>query len=148
MKNLSEYIKKEIKFLKEQKVKKRYPMPPEIKDALENKLKMFSLIRFVSNLKAINSIPPSYRIFLLNGKHFDIIYEDYSLMAKIGIDEYYLGDLDERNYAIKHINRLMTKPIMKTGDEEVEDIGGALPAAPVSPPTPPPADEPEDEPEV
>jgi hypothetical protein len=148
MKNLREYIKKEIKFLKEQKVKKRYPMPPEIKDALENKLKMFPLIRFVSNLKAINSIPPSYRIFLLNGKHFDIIYEDYSLMAKIGIDEYYLGDLDERNYAIKHINRLMTKPIMKTGDEEVEDIGGALPAAPVSPPTPPPADEPEDEPEV
>ena len=148
MKNLREYIKKEIKFLKEQKVKKRYPMPPEIKDALENKLKMFPLIRFVSNLKAINSIPPSYRIFLLNGKHFDIIYEDYSLMAKIGIDEYYLGDLDERNYAIKHINRLMTKPIMKTGDEEVEDIGGALPAAPASPPTPPPADEPEDEPEV
>ena len=148
MKNLREYIKKEIKFLKEQKVKKRYPMPPEIKDALENKLKMFPLIRFVSNLKAINSIPPSYRIFLLNGKHFDIIYEDYSLMAKIGIDEYYLGDLDERNYAIKHINRLMTKPIMKTGDEEVEDIEGALPATPVSPPTPPPADEPEDEPEV
>ena len=148
MKQLKKYIEKEIKFLKEQKVKKRYPMPPEIKDALENKLKMFPLIRFVSNLKAINSIPPSYRIFLLNGKHFDIIYEDYSLMAKIGIDEYYLGDLDERNYAIKHINRLMTKPIMKTGDEEVEDIGGALPAAPANPPTPPPADEPEDEPEV
>ena len=123
-------------------------MPPEIKDALENKLKMFPLIRFVSNLKAINSIPPSYRIFLLNGQHFDLYYESFSLMAKIGIDEYYLGDLDERNYAIKHINRLMTKPIMKTGDEEVEDIGGALPAAPVSPPTPPPADEPEDEPEV
>jgi len=130
MKNLREYIKKEIKFLKEQKVKKRYPMPPEIKDALENKLKMFPLIRFVSNLKAINSIPPSYRIFLLNGKHFDIIYEDYSLMAKIGIDEYYLGDLDERNYAIKHINRLMTKPIMKTGDEEVEDIEAPTPTSP------------------
>ena len=148
MKNLKRYIIKEVQSLMEQKITKRYPMPPEIKDALENKLKMFPLIRFVSNLKAINSIPPSYRIFLLNGKHFDIIYEDYSLMAKIGIDEYYLGDLDERNYAIKHINRLMTKPIMKTGDEEVEDIGGALPAAPVSPPTPPPADEPEDEPEL
>ena len=148
MKQLKKYLEKEIKFLKEQKIKKRYPMPPEIKDALENKLKMFPLIRFVSNLKAINSIPPSYRIFLLNGKHFDIIYEDYSLMAKIGIDEYYLGDLDERNYAIKHINRLMTKPIMKTGDEEVEDIGGALPAAPVSPSTPPPADDPAPAPEV
>ena len=145
MKNLREYIKKEIKFLKEQKVKKRYPMPPEIKDALENKLKMFPLIRFVKNLKAVNSIPPSYRIFLLNGQHFDIIYEDYSLMVKIGIDEYYLADLDERNYAIKHINRLMTKPIMKTGEEETAET----PTPPSPTPPPPPAEEPaEEEPEV
>ena len=143
MKNLREYIKKEIKFLKEQKVKKRYPMPPEIKDALENKLKMFPLIRFVSNLKAINSIPPSYRIFLLNGKHFDIIYEDYSLMAKIGIDEYYLGDIEEKNYAIKHINRLMTKPLMKKGGDESE---GDTAPPPVGPPDA--SGEPTEEPEA
>ena len=140
MKQLKKYIEKEIKFLKEQKIKKRYPMPPEIKDALENKLKMFPLIRFVKNLKAVNSIPPSYRIFLLNGQHFDIIYEDYSLMAKIGIDEYYLADLDERNYAIKHINRLMTKPIMKTKEDEEAEAAAATP-------TPAPADEPTPEPE-
>ena len=102
---------------------------------------MYPLVRFVSNLKAVNSIPPSYRIFLLNGQHFDIYYEDYSLMAKIGVDEYYLADLDERNYAVKHINRLLTKPIIKVGDgEETEDVGGD-----VIPPTPTP--EPE-EPEV
>ena len=139
MKQLREYIKKEIKSLMENKVVKKYDIPPEIKDALENKLKMNPLIRFVSNLKAVNSIPPSYRIFLLNGEHFDIYYEDYSLMAKIGIDEYYLADLDERNYAVKHINRLMTKPIIKVGDEEeTEDIGDdtALP-----PPTPTPEPE-------
>jgi len=138
--NLKKYIKKEIKFLKEQKIKKRYPIPPEIKDALENKLKMSPLIRFVKNLKAVNSIPPSYRIFLLNGQHFDIIYEDYSLMAKIGIDEYYLADLEERNYAIKHINRLMTKPIMKTKEDEEAEAAAATP-------TPAPADEPTPEPE-
>ena len=151
MKQLKKYIEKEIKFLKEQKVKKRYPMPPEIKDALENKLKMFPLIRFVKNLKAVNSIPPSYRIFLLNGQHFDIIYEDYSLMAKIGIDEYYLGDLDERNYAVKHINRLMTKPIMDTGGDE-EPTPPSPGGGPPPPPPPPPAggDEPEppEEPEA
>ena len=140
MENLKKYIKKEIKFLKEQKIKKRYPIPPEIKDALENKLKMSPLIRFVKNLKAVNSIPPSYRIFLLNGQYFDIIYEDYSLMAKIGIDEYYLADLDERNYAIKHINRLMTKPIMKTKEDEEAEAAAATP-------TPTPADEPTPEPE-
>ena len=77
-------IKKVIKRLVEAEVTKRYPMPPEIKDALENKLKMNPIPRFVNNLKAINSIPASYRIFLHNGQFFDIVYEEYSLMAKIG----------------------------------------------------------------
>ena len=92
MENLKKYIRQEIKSLAEQKIKKRYSMPPEIKDALENKLEMYPLIRFVNGLKAVNSIPPSYRIFLLNGQFFDIIYEDYSLMAKIEKKEYYLAD--------------------------------------------------------
>ena len=145
MENLKKYIKQEIKFLEEQKIKKRYSIPPEIKDALENKLEMYPLIRFVNGLKAVNSIPPSYRIFLLNGQFFDIIYEDYSLMAKIGKKEYYLADLDERNYAKKHINRLMTEPIIKTADDETAagDIGTDLPPTP----TPTPVPEPE-EPEV
>ena len=112
MKNLTKYIKKEIKSLIENKIVKRYDIPEEIKDALENQLEMYPLIRFVNNLKAVNSIPPSYRVFLLNGNHFDIIYEDYSLMVKIDKTEYYLADLDERNYAKKHINRLLVDPIM------------------------------------
>ena len=61
-------------------------------------------------------------------------------MAKIGIDEYYLADLEERNYAIKHINRLMTKPIMKTKEDEEAEAAAATP-------TPAPADEPTPEPE-
>ena len=107
---------------------------------------MYPLIRFVKGLKAVNSIPPSYRIFLLNDQYFDIYYEEYSLMAKIGIDEYYLGDLDERNYAVKHINRLMTKPILKKQGEEDEETTPTPPAggAPKTP-SPPPSPEPEDE---
>ena len=146
MKNLKEYIKKEIKSLIENKIVKRYDIPEEIKDALENKLEMYPLIRFVSNLKAVNSIPPSYRIFLLNGNHFDIIYEDYSLMVKIDKTEYYLADLDERNYAKKHINRLLVDPIMKTGDEEEEDTATDTPSpTPTPPPPPPPTPTPEPE---
>ena len=147
MKNLKEYIKKEIKSLIENKIVKRYDMPEEIKDALENQLEMYPLIRFVSNLKAVNSIPPSYRVFLLNGNHFDIIYEDYSLMVKIDKTEYYLADLDERNYAKKHINRLLVDPIMKTGDEEAEDTATASPSPTPAPPLPPPPT-PTPEPEV
>jgi len=55
-------------------------------------------------------------------------------------DEYYLGDLDERNHAIKHINRLLTGPIPVTGDkdeEETEDIATDIPSPTPTPPSPP-----------
>ena len=151
MKELKQYIIKEIQKLKEAEIVKRYDIPPEIEQTLTKRLKMDPLIRFVKNLKALNSIPPAYRIFLLNGQHFDIYYEEYSLMAKIGIDEYFLADLDDRNYAIKHINRLMTKPIMDTGGDE-EPTPPSPGGGPPPPPPPPPAggDEPEppEEPEA
>jgi hypothetical protein len=110
MKNLKKYIKEEIKSLIENKIVKRYDMPEEIKDALENQLEMYPLIRFVSNLKAVNSIPPSYRVFLLNGNHFDIIYEDYSLMVKINKTEswfniYKKGDYQEIH---QHTNTIIS----------------------------------------
>ena len=140
LQKLRKTIKRELHNIQENKIVKKYDIPPEIKDALEDKLKMSPLIRFVKNLKAVNSIPPSYRIFLLNGQYFDIYYESFSLMAKIGIDEYYLADLEERNYAIKHINRLMTKPIPKIGDDQAADAGETAtpPASPTDEPTPEP----------
>jgi len=141
-------IKKVIKRLVEAEVTKRYPMPPEIKDALENKLKMNPIPRFVNNLKAVNSIPASYRIFLHNNQFFDIIYEEFSLMVKIGTKEYYLADLQERNNAIKDINRLLTGSIMKKQGEEEETSpkGGGTPPPPSLPSIPPPT--PPDEPEA
>jgi len=138
MKNLKQYIKEEITRLQE----KQYPAPPEILDALKNKLKINPLIRYVENLKAINSIPPSYRVFLLNGEFFDIIYEDFSLLVKIGSKEYFLNKIDEKNYAIQHINRLLIGSKIKPEDEDKEgeddmkgdDMGGDLPPPP--PPLP------------
>ena len=142
MKKLKQYIKEEITRLSEE----QFPAPPEIIDVLKNRLKMDPLIRYVENLKAVNSIPPSYRVFLLNGEFFDIIYEDFSLLAKIGSKEYFLNDIDEKNYAIKHINRLLTGSKVKPEDEdedEDDDLGGDLP-----PPPPPTEEEPDEEPEV
>ena len=133
MKNLKQYIKEEVTRLSE----KQYPAPPEIIDVLKNRLKMNPLIRYVENLKAVNSIPPSYRVFLVNGECFDIIYEDFSLLAKIGSKEYFLNDISEKNYAIKHINRLLTLAKVKPEEGE-EDLGGDLP------PPPPPTEEPEE----
>ena len=140
MKNLKQYIKEEVTRLQET----QYPAPPEILDALKNKLKMDPLIRYVENLKAVNSIPPSYRVFLLNGEFFDIIYEDFSLLAKIGSKEYFLNRVEEKNYAIQHINRLLTLSKVKPEDEEgEEDLGGDLPPPPSEPSSPPP-EEPEE----
>ena len=142
MKKLRKIIKEEIIRLQE----KQYPVPPEILDVLKNKLKLNPLIRYVENLKAVNSVPPSYRAFLLNGEFFDIIYEDFSLLVKIGSKEYFLNDIDEKNYAIQHINRLLTgskvKPEDEEGEEGGEDLGGDLPDLPPAPPLEP--EEPEE----
>ena len=145
MKNLKQYIKEEITRLQEE----QYPVPPEIKDVLKNKLKLNPLIRYIENLKAVNSVPPSYRAFLLNGQFFDIIYEDFSLLVKIGSKEYFLNDIDEKNYAIQHINRLLTGNKIKPEEEEEEDLEADMPDTDMGGdiPTPPPPPEPE-EPEV
>ena len=139
MKSLKQYIKEEITKLQEVE----YEAPAEILDVLRDRLKMDPLTRYIEKFKAINSIPPSYRVFLHNGEFFDIIYEDFSLLAKIGSKEYFLNDTDEKNYAIKDINRLLTlakvKPEEGEDDLEGEDMGGDLPPPPS--PTPPPDEE-------
>tara|TARA_R110001606_G_C15102104_1_gene619827 strand:+ start:207 stop:671 length:465 start_codon:yes stop_codon:yes gene_type:complete len=119
MKQLREQIRKEIKTLMES----RYPAPPEVLNALKVDLGLTPLIRYVKQLKAANTIPPSYRVSLINDTFFDIYFKEFSLMVKVGPKEYFIGDGDERNYAIKHINRLLTQPIFTTGEEETEPTG-------------------------
>ena len=141
MKNLKKYIKEELVNLQE----KEYKAPPELLDVLKNKLKMDPLNRFIDKFKAVNTIPPSYRVFLLNGETFDVYYEAFSLLIKIGSKEYFIDDLDERNYAIKHINKLLTDPLLKSigKDEEGEETGDTATPSPASPPPEEPAEEPE-----
>ena len=137
MKNLKKIIQEEVRKIQE----REYEAPPELIDTLKNKLKMDPLVRFVDKFKAANTIPPSYRVFLLNGETFDVYYESFSLLIKIGAKEYFVDDLDERNYAIKHINRLLQEPIATpTSDsdgEDEEDMGGDTGGTPPSPPSPP-----------
>ena len=124
MENLKNEILKELIRLTE----RDYQVPPEILDALKEKLKMNPLIRYVGSLKAVNSLPPSYEVRLLNGQSFDIYYEDFSLMVKIGSKEYYLMDMSERNEAMTHINKLLTvrpiPPFTAPEEEEEEETTG------------------------
>ena len=153
MKSLNQIIKEEVRSLKLEQDIKRYPIPPEIIIALEEKLQMKPIIRFVKDTKALNSIPPAYKIILHNDQYFDIYYEDYSLMVKIQAREYYLMDLEERSNATEHINRLMTiRPVpsvipSEEEDEEIEDFEDETPPEEDAPPPPPEEPEELEEPE-
>ena len=124
MKQLREQIKKEIIKLSEELGMKKYPLPTEIRMSLERDLKMRPLIRYIANVKAANTIPPSYTIFLHNGQSFALYIEQLSIVAKIGSKSYYLMNGNERAEAIKELNRLLTQPIPSSGEEDTGDQAG------------------------
>ena len=126
MKSLRQYIREEITNLSEQR---NFNVPPELLDILKNRLKMNPLIRYVDKLKAVNSVPPSYKVFLLNGQTFDLFMETYSVKLKIKTKEFWLGDIGDTNLAIKYINDLLTLPQSPSyrsfDDENPTPAGGA-----------------------
>ena len=151
MKILREQIRKEIKRLSEDLGMRKYPLPVEIRSTLINDLKLRPLIRYVKNVKAANTVPPSYRIFLHNGQDFDLYIEDRSIIAKIGPKSYYLMDMEENAEAIKELNRLLTQPIPTSGEEDTGDQAGdtSADAGGADTEMEPPAEEPaEEEPEA
>tara|TARA_Y100000593_G_scaffold77840_1_gene144270 strand:+ start:138 stop:602 length:465 start_codon:yes stop_codon:yes gene_type:complete len=124
MKILREQIRKEIKRISEELGMRKYPLPTEIKMSLERDLKLRPLIRYVSNVKAANTVPPSYMIFLHNGQSFQLYIEQTSIVAKIGPKSYWLMNGDETAEAIKELNRLLTQPIPSSGEEDTGDQAG------------------------
>jgi len=124
VKLLREQIRKEIKNIAEELGMRSYPLPAEIKMALERDLKLRPLIRYVNNVKAANTIPPSYRIFLHNGQDFDLYIEQTSIVAKMGPKSYWLMNGDETAEAIKELNRLLTQPIPSSGEKDSGETAG------------------------
>jgi len=127
MDKLRKYIRKEIQSLHEQK---SYPVPLELMDLMRDELEMRPLKRYVDNIKAVNSIPPSYKIFLHNGQDFDIIYLGDQLnnfKVRISDKEYDLLVMDDKNYAIDALNRLLTAPLPPNfGDSDGEESDGGF----------------------
>ena len=130
MENLRKYIRKEIQSLHEQK---SYPVPLELMDVMKDVLQMKPLKRYINNIKAVNSIPPSYKIFLHNAQSFDIIYlgdQENNFKVRIAGKEYDLLAREEKPLAIGALNRLLTTPLPpnfgKTNpeDAETDDTGG------------------------
>ena len=130
----SRLFKEDFKYSTE----RTFNAPTDLLNTLKTKLKINPINRFIENFKAINSIPPSYRAFLHNGQTFDIVYEEFSLLIKIGTKRYYIADLDERNLAIKHINKLLTGKVIKPEEDEEEIETPPTTSPPKSSPTSPP----------
>ena len=103
---------------------RKYPLPAEIKMSLERDLKLRPLIRYINNVKAANTIPPSYMVFLHNGQSFQLYIEQTSIVAKIGPKSYWLMNGDETAEAIKELNRLLTQPIPSSGEEDSGETAG------------------------
>ena len=115
MKQLREYIKKEIKTLMELK----FPAPPEILNVLQNVLKLKPLVRYITKLKAINDLNKSYEVFLNNDKSFIISYLgdlDNNFKVKISGKEYDVLDRNQLLLALDSLNDLLKAPIAKKGE--------------------------------
>jgi hypothetical protein len=126
MDKLRKYIRKSIQSLHEQK---SYPVPLELMDLMKGELKMSPLKRYVNNIKAVNSIPPSYKVFLHNGQDFDIIYlgdQENNFKVRIADKEYDLLIMDDKSLAIRALNRLLTAPLPPNfgGDDDSEESSG------------------------
>mgnify|MGYP003113483040 FL=1 len=140
MKQLREQIKKELKTLMEKEMK-YYPAPPEITNALVKDLKLNPLIRYVATLKAVNTVPPSYRVFFHNNQFIDLYIEQIGIRAVIKSKSFFIDDVREANAAIALLNReILTASIpVSSGEEASTDASDDAVTEP---------DEPTDEPEA
>ena len=121
MKQLREHIKKEIKKLMEDKMRS-YPIPSNIRNALEKNLHLVPLVRYVSTLKAAATVPPSYRVFFINNQYIDLYMEQIGIRAEINHKSFWLHDVREANAAKEELNNnVLTQPIPIASDEEGEE---------------------------
>ena len=126
MKQLREYIRKEIKRISEEGMRS-FPIPPEVRTALEKDLGLRPLVRYVSTLKAAATVPPSYRVFLINNQFINLYLEEIGIRAEINNRLYWLHDIREANEAKKALNKVLTDPIPVKGKEgDSEDSGDDL----------------------
>ena len=139
MKQLREHIRKELKTLMEKEMK-YYSAPPEITSSLVKDLKLNPLIRYVATLKAVNTVPPSYRVFFHNNQFIDLYIEQIGIRAVIKNRSFFIDDVREANKAIALMNKeILTAPIpIKGVESDSTDTGDAT--------TEPPAEEPAEEP--
>jgi len=96
---------------------------PELKSIIINLLTV-DFDKFLESVDWIAPRPSSFRINLLNGENFVLIFDTRSWIAKVEGKKYYLLNLDEEEMAAKAIGRILSfGGKLETG--EGADVDGA-----------------------
>lgn len=75
---------------------------------------------FLESIDWVSPRPTTFRINLLNGQNFMLIFTDRSWIAQVEGKKYYLLNLDEEERAAQAISRILTYGKMESSDEESE----------------------------
>ena len=95
---------------------------PELKNVIVDLLTT-QFDEFLESIDWVSPRPTTFRINLLNGQSFILIYTDRSWIAQVEGKKYYLLNLDEEERAAQAISRVLSYGTMEKSDEESEDGG-------------------------
>tara|TARA_B100000900_G_C20194245_1_gene559177 strand:+ start:93 stop:545 length:453 start_codon:yes stop_codon:yes gene_type:complete len=96
---------------------------PELKAVIIDLLTV-DFDKFLESIDWIAPRPTTFRINLLNGENFVLIFDPRSFIAKVSGKKYYLLNLDEEEMAAKAIARLLSHGA-KTDSGNGADVDGA-----------------------
>lgn len=88
--------------------------------------------KFLESVDWVAPRPSTFRVNLLNGESFTLMYDPRSWIAQVEGKKYYLLNLDEEEMAAKSISRILTYG-GKTEIGEGADVAGAEDIAPETP---------------
>jgi hypothetical protein len=95
---------------------------PELKSVIVDLLTS-DFDKFLESIDWVAPRPSTFRINLLNGENFLLIYHKRSWVAKIQGKKYYLLNLDEEERAVESVARILSYgPVSGADVEGAEDI--------------------------
>ena len=92
---------------------------PELKNVIVDLLTT-QFDEFLESIDWVSPRPTTFRINLLNGQNFILIFTDRSWIAQVEGKKYYLLNLDEEERAAQAISRVLSYGTMEKSDEESE----------------------------
>ena len=95
---------------------------PELKAIIVDLLTI-QFDEFLESIDWVSPRPTTFRINLLNGQNFILIFTDRSWIAQVEGKKYYLLNLDEEERAAQAISRILAYGKMESSDEESEGGG-------------------------